>query len=63
MVTTVIPDSVRRLHTVEQVAERIAFHPESVRRCIRQQRIRALKFGDEWRITDQELDRLFKEGV
>ena len=49
--------------TVEELAARINYHPESVRRCIRQGRINALPFGAGWRILPQEARRILTTGL
>lgn len=37
--------------TVEDVADTLKIHPESVRRLIRRGDIRAIKFGNTWAIS------------
>jgi excisionase family DNA binding protein len=49
--------------TVEELAARIHYHPESVRRAIRQGRIHALPFGAGWRIPAQEVARILTTGL
>ena len=49
--------------TVEEVAGQIKYHPESVRRAIRQGRILALPFGTGWRIPAAELHRILTTGL
>lgn len=49
--------------TVEATAGKIAYHPESVRRAIRQGRIHALRFGKGWRIPANEVRRILTEGL
>jgi excisionase family DNA binding protein len=49
--------------TVEELAARIKYHPESVRRAIRQGRIHALPFGAGWRIPAQEVARILTNGL
>ena len=49
--------------TVEELAARIKYHPESVRRAIRQGRIHALPFGAGWRIPAQEVARILTTGL
>ena len=53
----------KRLLRSEEFATLIGFHPETVRRLIREQRIRAIKFGDEWRIKPEEVDRIMQNGL
>jgi len=52
-----------RLYTPAHVAGVLAYHPESVRRAIRQGRIKAIKCGDGWRVRDDELERLCRDGL
>ena len=52
-----------RLFKVNEVAAQIQQHPGSVRRAIRQGRIKAIRFGQTWRISPEELRRLMTEGL
>ncbi len=45
------------LLTVEQYAMRAQLHPDSVRRQLREGRLRAAKKGRVWRIFESELQR------
>jgi excisionase family DNA binding protein len=49
--------------TAEEFAEKIHYHPESVRRAIRQHRIHALRFGQGWRIPAAEVRRILETGL
>jgi len=49
--------------TVEELAAKIKYHPESVRRAIRQGRIKALRFGAGWRIPAPEAVRILTTGL
>ena len=49
--------------TVESAAEKFHYHPESVRRAIRQGRIHALRFGQGWRIPAAEVRRILTTGL
>ena len=46
-----------------EFAAAIGYHPESVRRCIRQGRINVLRFGRGYRIPQAELQRILREGL
>ncbi len=46
-----------------EVAQALRYHIESVRRAIRQGRIKAIKAGRQWRVPRAELDRLLREGL
>jgi excisionase family DNA binding protein len=43
--------------TVQDAAERLRIHPESVRRLIRAGRIPAKKFGNAWLVARDELEQ------
>lgn len=61
---TAAPDpDAAQFYTTEQLAGKIIWHTESVRRAIRQGRIRALPFGRSWRIPAQEVSRILSEGI
>jgi excisionase family DNA binding protein len=44
------------IQTVEQAAERLAVHPKTVLRFIRDGRLRATRIGKSWRILASDLD-------
>ena len=48
--------SVNILMTLEQVAERLQVHVETVRRAVRQKHLRASKVGGAWRVSDVDLE-------
>ncbi len=52
-----------RLLDVGEFAGLISFHPESVRRAIRQGRIEARRFGSKWRIPPAEVARIMANGL
>ena len=58
-----VVEQIEAAHTVEEVAGKIKYHPESVRRLIRQGRIHALPFGTSWRVSHAELVRILTEGL
>lgn len=49
------------LLTVEEVAEELRLHPETVRRMLRTGDMPGSKYGDEWRIDRAELDEWKKQ--
>ena len=51
------------LFSPEEVATAISFHPESVRRLIRDGKIAAVKVGLLWRVTAGELHRIATKGL
>lgn len=52
-----------RLLEVGEFAGLISFHPESVRRAIRQRRIHAIRFGNTWRVPPAEVVRILANGL
>lgn len=55
----------QRLLTVEQVAERLQVHPETVRRWLRTGRLRGVRLGGSklgYRVSEEELERLITRG-
>lgn len=52
---------VENYYTVDQVSEMIKMHPKTVRRFIREGKLKANKVGKQWRITGHELS-VFTEG-
>jgi len=54
---------IQAAQTVEGLARLVQYHPESIRRCIRQGRIRALPFGGGYRIPAAEVARILSEGL
>jgi hypothetical protein len=51
------------LWTTSGLATAVGYHPESIRRAIRQGRIRTVRFGRGHRISDAEAQRILKEGL
>ena len=50
-------------YTIKQVAQELQVHPHTVRRWIRQGKLKVLRFGHRTvRITQEELERIRKEG-
>ena len=52
-----------QLLRTDRVALAVDWHPGSVRRAIRQGRIKAVRVGQEWRVSTEELARLQREGL
>lgn len=52
---------IEKFYTVEQVAEMIDMHPKTIRKFIREGRLKANKVGKRWRITGHDLS-VFTEG-
>lgn len=49
--------------TAEDLADYLKVSAQTVRAWIREQKVKAVKFGRSWRITDEEVRRLVAEGV
>lgn len=45
-------------YKVEEVAEILAIHKETVKRFIREGKIKGIKLGTHWRVTEDEIRRL-----
>lgn len=58
-----IQTALEQLYLPTEVADALRYHIESVRRAIRQGRIKAIKTGRQWRVARAELDRLLREGL
>jgi excisionase family DNA binding protein len=55
--------STGRLLEVGEFAGLISYHPESVRRLIRQRRIHAIRFGHTWRVPPAEVAWILANGL
>jgi len=49
--------------TTNEMARLVRYHPESIRRAIREGRIHALPFGRSYRIPAEEVARILREGL
>jgi excisionase family DNA binding protein len=45
-----------------EIAAHFRAHPETIRKKLRQRRIRGLKIGQQWRVPSSEIKRIEKEG-
>lgn len=52
-----------KLYTITEFAQIIAWHKESVRRAIRQERIFAIKVGRQWRIPESTVTDVVTHGI
>lgn len=50
-----------KFYTVDQIAEMLEMHPKTIRKFIREGKLRANKVGKQWRITGNDLSN-FTEG-
>jgi excisionase family DNA binding protein len=46
------------LYTVEQIAGLLELHPRTIRRFIREGKLEAVKVGGEWRIREEDVEKL-----
>lgn len=51
------------LMTVHETAEHLKVKESTIRSWIRGKKLRAIKFGREWRITVQDLERFLNENA
>lgn len=51
------------MYTIEQVAEILHLSYRGTLRLVKQKRINAVKVGKQWLISEEELDRVKKEGA
>lgn len=51
------------MNTIEQLAEELKANPLTVRKWIKSKRIKAIKLGNHWRVSDEELERIKREGL
>lgn len=48
---------------VQQAAEKLGLAQGTIRRFIREGRIKAVKVGRDWRIKESEIERILEEGT
>ncbi len=46
--------------TLKEVTERLKLHPNTLRRYIRQGKLRAVKFGRVWRVEEKDLENFIQ---
>lgn len=54
---------VEQMYTPEEAAEILGFKKRTIMEWLRNGKIRGVKMGKEWRITETELNRIQKEGI
>lgn len=52
-----------KFYSVEELSEKLEMHIDTIRRYIREGRIKAIKFGRSYRIKEEEVKRILEEGV
>jgi excisionase family DNA binding protein len=50
-----------RYLTIDEVAQLLRIHPDTVRRLLREKRLPGKKIGREWRISQEALDNFVRE--
>lgn len=58
-----MPNTLERLFTVEEAAQTLRLHDDTVRLWLRTGRLRGVKVGRSWRIAEQELRAASDGGV
>jgi excisionase family DNA binding protein len=53
----------RPLLTVHETAEHLKVKESTIRAWIRQEKLRAIKFGREWRVAVKDLERFLNENA
>lgn len=48
----------KRAYKIEEVAEILAAHKETVRELLREGKIEGMKLGTHWRVTEDEIRRI-----
>ena len=50
-------------YTIKQIAEEFQVHERTVMRWIRDGKLQAMRFGKSVRITEEEMNRIRREGI
>ena len=48
---------------MQEAAERLGKHPNTIQRWIKSGQINCVKIGRDWEITQEEIDRIKREGL
>lgn len=48
----------KKTYTVKEVAEVLAYHRGTVKEFLRKGKIKGLKVGNQWRVTEDEIKRI-----
>ena len=48
--------------TLKEITERLKFHPNTLRRYVRQGKLPAVKFGRVWRVEEKDLENFIQAG-
>lgn len=51
------------MYTIEEVAETFKVSISLIRRLVFEGKIKAVKVGEVWRITEEEVERIKREGA
>ena len=50
-----------KLYTPEEVAERLQLSEQTVRRWLREEKLKGVKLGSKWRIRERDIQELLEE--
>ena len=50
------------MYSTKEVAEKLSISQATIFRALKQGRIKGIKIGNIWRVSEEELERLKKEG-
>ena len=51
------------MYCLQEVADMLRLHPKTVAVKVRSGEIHGVKFGRDWRVSREEVDRLMTEGL
>ena len=52
-----------RTYTIKEITGILKMDPSNIRKYLRQGKIKGVKIGKKWLITEEELKRVLREGV
>ncbi len=55
--------NIPEVYTVDEVARALKLHPYTIRRLVREKKIRAFKIGGHWRFKKDDINRLLSNSV
>ena len=51
------------MYSLTEAADKVDVHVNTIRRWIKEGKIKAVKMGKNWKISEDELERVLKEGI
>ena len=51
------------MYSLIEAADKVDVHVNTIRRWIKEGKIKAVKMGKNWKISEDELERVLKEGI